>query len=505
MPSFDAIDQWNQDELSPEDEQALQSAVLGTDVVGKFSKPKEMVLPEMDFTTPTEPTQPSAPPPLPAAPQSRVVQRMDSLQRAPVPQPSKAGAVDWANLGKRLQDATRRSQGLRDNESYFSNVVQSYRPDMNAGEQTIKAEGIPAQVNAQRLESESKQAGLDALKAKGASTAADNDPNSLQSQQARNAIKSMFPGMKLPDGFDDWSAAAVKRLFDPKTVGNLQAERERAANAAADDQRKIVAGQQKAEAEKQALENSRKNFAPVLMEMGIEPSRASQEDIKLAASIKHAKANEKMAAAQLAIANKKEGRAEEEHQALSETIPFERGELRYTGKGTPPEADRKKAQEIASGWNAALAGMDDLKGSLQNFSSNPGIESKRDVESKVRVVSAALNSAVGGGAMSEAEAAAMSKALGADILSPTGVQAIVNHIIGDDPAAAQALLTRLESVRQSAKTTAAGKLKSYRYEMGGGGDGLVTLTHKDGRSKRVKKSVAESYLQAHPGEATIGE
>jgi hypothetical protein len=36
-------------------------------------------------------------------------------------------------------------------------------------------------------------------------------------------------------------------------------------------------------------------------------------------------------------------------------------------------------------------------------------------------------------------------------------------------------------------------------------DPVVTLTVKDGRSKRVKKSAAEGYLKSHPGEATISE
>lgn len=266
-------------------------------------------------------------------------------------------------------------------------------------------------------------------------------------------------------------------------------DKEKTERAAAEAAAKARAAQDKAAAEEGALKNSREAFAKELRSLGIDPNKAGQKDIDRAISLRHAMAGESVAKSNYAIAAAREGRAAGEHAALGESIPFAGGELKYSGSGPPREDDRKKAQDIAGGWNAALSGMDDLEGSLRTFATNPGVDSKREVESKVRVVSAALNAAIGGGAMSEAEALAMANALGANVVSPSGIEAALNHMVGDDPKAAQVLLTRLQSVRKSSLTTALGKLKTYRYGLGGGsgGSGPVKMRFPDGSTHDVPR------------------
>lgn len=218
------------------------------------------------------------------------------------------GGFDWADLAQRLRNAEMQRGVSQGAETLFANVgAQSgYRPNQHAGESAVAMAKQPLELARAKQDFEGKQLAMDATRAKAGATAAQMDPNSLQSQKAREGIRMMFPGLKLPEGFDDWSAADVKSFFDTGTVARLEHDRAAAANAAADDARKAAAGREKAEAEKQALENSRKAYAGELKKLGVDPTHASQKDIDRAISLAHAKAGEEMARAQFALANKKD-------------------------------------------------------------------------------------------------------------------------------------------------------------------------------------------------------
>lgn len=403
----------------------------------------------------------------------------ETFHAKPVASLSDDAPPDWKSIGNRLGIGTLSQAQSKNYESMLANAGNSgaYVQNQHAGEvgpAMVKGE---LDVMHAKQGQESHDLDMQGKKAALGVKSAMDDPNSLQSQKARDAIKAFFGDMTLPRNFDNWSANDVQKFASSGTLAHVAQVK----NAQADDARKVADKQAKDTQTAADLEASRTAFAKELKEIGVDPTKASQKDIDRVISLKHAAATEHVAGSNLAIAQSNRHDKDEDRATLKETIPFGSGELHYTGKGTPREEDRKKAQDIASGWNAALSGMSDLEGSLKGFATNPGVDSKRDVESKVRVVSAALNSAVGGGAMSEAEALAMAKALGADVVSPSGIQAALEHLIGDDPKAAQVLLTRLNSVRQSAKATAAGKLKSYRYELGGeAGGGAIKMKFPDG-------------------------
>lgn len=150
------------------------------------------------------------------------------------------------------------------------------------------------------------------------------------------------------------------------------------------------------------------------------------------------------------------------------SIPFMGGTLRPRAGTTPTKEDRKKVQEISSLFGGTFEGMDSLEGALREYATHPSAETKRTVESQVQGVATVLNSAYGQGAMAENEAKNIKEALGADLISPTGVQALVQSIFGDDGEAAHTLLTRLKAARQVTERVARGKLRAYNYELGGG-------------------------------------
>lgn len=146
-------------------------------------------------------------------------------------------------------------------------------------------------------------------------------------------------------------------------------------------------------------------------------------------------------------------------------IPFLGGHLEPRAGTTPSKDDRKEAQKVAAGFGGAFKSMDGLEEALKEYASHPSMETKRNVDSRVRVVSTSLNSALGQGAMAETEARAIGDALGGDLVSPTGVQAFVEAFTSEDPEkASKTLLTRLNAARASAKETAAGKYEAYNFE-----------------------------------------
>lgn len=457
-----------------------------------------MELPEMDFTDgpPAELDTAEASPMAAASVAPESVRTDSESASAPTrlrtPAPSAAAApqrkppasLDWKEMGDRLAMAELGRGQSRAYEGMFANIgAQSgYRPNAHAGEAAHNVAQQPLALAKERQNFEAKERDAGVKNAM-------RDPNSLQSQKARESVKTFFGETPLPPGFDDWSAEDVQKFASSGTLAQV-GNRRRADEAA---KLKAQADADKATKGEADLQNARKNWRKDLMDAGIDPDTATREDIKLAMSKRHAVATEKVAASNNAIAVSNKRDKDEDRDSLRETIPFAGGELKYTGKGTPREDDRKKAQDVAASWNAALSGMDVLEKSLGAYAAHPGAETKRDVDSKVRVVSSALNSAVGGGAMSQDEAVAMSQALGADLLSPSGVEAFIRSVAGDDPGAAKALTTRLKSVRESAKASATGKLKSYRYEMDGGGasSGPVKMRFPDGSVHSVSPDKIE--------------
>lgn len=142
------------------------------------------------------------------------------------------------------------------------------------------------------------------------------------------------------------------------------------------------------------------------------------------------------------------------------TVPLFGGTLMLS-KGLD-DTQRGKAFDVAGLWNGADKAVENFQGALESFARDPNPTTKGAMEAALRTASSAFNSAIGGGAMSRDEAVAMSDAMGADILSPTGVAAIAQSLFGDDPSKAAATIsTRVKAARQANRATALGRLQTY--------------------------------------------
>lgn len=148
------------------------------------------------------------------------------------------------------------------------------------------------------------------------------------------------------------------------------------------------------------------------------------------------------------------------------------GQLQVTpGLG---DAERSKAREIAGLWNASDAATRDFQSALEEMTRHPSVETRGAVLAKLRTASAAFNSAIGGGAMSEGEARAMSQALGADVLTPAGVEAIAQKLAGDDMEAVRSITGRVRAAQDANRAAALGRLRAYGTFSKGGAGGQMS-------------------------------
>ena len=148
-------------------------------------------------------------------------------------------------------------------------------------------------------------------------------------------------------------------------------------------------------------------------------------------------------------------------------IPFLNGTLKL--KPGLSDTERNQARTKAGDWNAADAAVGNFQSTLEEYARNPSVENKGKVTAALRTASSAFNSAIGGGAMSADEARAMSEAMGADILTPTGITAVAESVFGGDPAKAAATISsRVRAARQANKAAALGKLRASGDYIEGG-------------------------------------
>lgn len=167
--------------------------------------------------------------------------RLRPQPKAPMPasKPAQGGAVDWQALKDNLDRASLGARGSRDAEQLFSNVsLGGYHTDPGRFQAQVDDAKRPLELAKAKQDFEGHALDQDVKRQKVGGDTAQRDPNSLQSQKARNAIKAFFPGTKLPDGFDDWSASDVKAFADSGTLARMDAARtvsaERDAKAKAD-------------------------------------------------------------------------------------------------------------------------------------------------------------------------------------------------------------------------------------------------------------------------------
>lgn len=212
-----------------------------------FSAGGPVVLPEMDFSGGTDvaeqrsaaapdvakaPPAFSAPPPASARPDIRTT----ATAKAP---PPRKGPLDWGELVERTKRGALVDDVVNSGNSMLAQMGPpgwQFKP--NASDSSEKLARLPLEMAKEQQGMESRQLAGDAQRAKLEATAAAADPNSPQSQRAREAFKTFLGDTApLPEGFDSWSAADVKSFAD---TGDLSlAERRKALTEEAKNRSKL--------------------------------------------------------------------------------------------------------------------------------------------------------------------------------------------------------------------------------------------------------------------------
>ncbi len=313
--------------------------------------------------TPVQPPSPQPRAPLMAGKPASLLTPSGGAAGISQPAGASAGAPDWQDLANRLNNAQMRASGTRAAEHMFANAGShgAYQPDLQGGQWQVEQAKAPLELAQARQQYEAKDMAMQAQKALGGVKAAEADPNSLQSQKARAAIKSFFgDSIPLPPDFDSWSARDAAAFAKPETLVHIQAQKaavaERARKVAEDEADKVAKGkaaQEKLEAGQKALEASRKNFSKQLIAQGVDPNIASQEDINRAIQITHNNATESGSAASrgLVAAAQAETRAvhdeaeKERARKLTEDVP---PGYEVAPNANPGAESRKKFTELVN-------------------------------------------------------------------------------------------------------------------------------------------------------------
>ena len=177
-------------------------------------------------------------------------------------------------------------------------------------------------------------------------------------------------------------------------------------------------------------------------------------------------------------------------KASANSVPLFGGT--YSIKEGLSDSERGKARDVASLWQAADSAVENFQAKLEAYARSPSIATKGDVTAALRTASSAFNSAIGGGAMSGDEARAMSEAMGADILTPTGAQALLAKVFGDDAQAASIISGNVRAAREANRKTALGRLQAYGTFSGGQSGGQAaparpTATGKNGEKYQLSE------------------
>ena len=186
--------------------------------------------------------------------------------------------------------------------------------------------------------------------------------------------------------------------------------------------------------------------------------------------------------------------------AESAFIPFAGGELKpKAGRTINPQIAKETVRDVGL-YNAAVGAIDTMKESLSAFAKNPSPATRDAVLAQVNGTAGALNVAQGQGAMSEGELKNMMGALGVDIMTPGGVEALVRSLTGGDPrAAAEAITRRVGAVRQLTINAAKARFESagYEYATGGAKGGRVVVSNgKESLeidADKLKEAEADGY------------
>lgn len=188
-------------------------------------------------------------------------------------------------------------------------------------------------------------------------------------------------------------------------------------------------------------------------------------------------------------------------------VPFGDDTFVYSGSADTPKDVRlvgaKAVREKASQWNTALAGMDSLEEALTEFVKNPTLQNKARLYAPALSAAGAVNSAIGQGAMSEAEKQAQFQALGINSTDPASLSAWVERAFGDDAKAREEMLSRVKGAKALAKRSVANAAQPYGYKPRGataapagpapaGGDVVKVRRKADGKTGSMPRAKVDT-------------
>jgi hypothetical protein len=167
----------------------------------------------------------------------------------------------------------------------------------------------------------------------------------------------------------------------------------------------------------------------------------------------------------------------------------------------PRGIDKNEAKEVhdkVGMYNAAFEAFDSIDDAIKEYVAHPSISSFNNINSRSRIAAAAMTSAVGGGAMAEAEANAAIAAMGANPASFLAGKALFDSQVKGVPPeqAAAEMLSKLKAARSTLRRSGLAKFKGNNFapeddQSGGNSGGLVTITNrKTGKTKQATPAEA---------------
>lgn len=472
-----------------------------------------------------------------------------------------AAEPDWNALQNRLQEAENRAANSRAATQSFAAVSpnQHFHYDPNIGSEDVAAAKAPLEMAQARQAYEGKQESIDTEREKGAAEASLRDPTSAESQRARDSFKAFFKDSPPPENFDQFSADDVKHYaIDPLgTVSKIRTEQDlqkfrlaeadkfarsadladataktksdAAAKTSADEATSLAIERQVAAADprSQRITNpatgkpftaddiaglDRKGLDAVRKQLETMPKRGGaggSGPAKAVHAVDDIADPSDRASAQAIIDGRSDGSGLD-RKTRSRVLGLV-AQIDPNFDATKYDAYKDERDKLAHDPEvvAANTALDHIKRARQNIPDNfdsqmmnkirnaflTGIGSDQltPFETDVKVMADEIAKAYG--ANTEGGRTASESLF-------SGVQS-KQQLLRRFDEQENLLGTRLHSKELQFENAAP---KGAHIQLGPAetnNEPLVSLVAKDGRTKRVKKSVAEQFLKDHPGEATV--
>jgi len=123
-----------------------------------------------------------------------------------------------------------------------------------------------------------------------------------------------------------------------------------------------------------------------------------------------------------------------------------------------------KAREEGAKWGLVDSSLAQLESLMQEFLRNPTIENRNRLRAPALAAAAAVNAALGQGAMSDAEKRTQYENLGINMAEAGNLDVFLEKMFGDDTEAVRKFLSRVRGARELARKNLAAAVKPWGYE-----------------------------------------